>query len=174
MDTSDAPQFSEAPSAEKTGKRPDWQFYGKSVRILFICINNSARSQMAEALTRHLSLGQVEAYSAGSQPAAEIHPLAVRAMSRLGANMSEYVPKGLDRFRGQSFDRVVILCDSEQEVCPTFPGDSPVILWNMPDPRRTEGTESERMRFFDRLAIELNTRIRLLLTLLEREKRASA
>ncbi len=65
---------------------------------------------------------------------------------------------------------LIVLCDPAQEVCPTFPGDAEVITWNMPDPRVVE-PEKERARAFDRLAIELNTRIRLLLTLLEREKR---
>jgi ArsR family transcriptional regulator, arsenate/arsenite/antimonite-responsive transcriptional repressor / arsenate reductase (thioredoxin) len=174
MNDSDLPQSAEAPAEGQAGKQPDWQFYGKSVRILFLCVNNSARSQMAEALTRHLSQGQVEVYSAGSQPATQIHSEAVRAISRLGANMSQHVPKSLDLFREQTFDRVIILCEQEQEHCPTFPDTSPVLTWNTPDPLRTEGTELERARAFDRLAIELNTRIRLLLTLLEREKRESA
>ena len=155
-------------------KRLDWQFDGKSVRILFLCVNNSARSQMAEALTRHLSQGQVEAFSAGSQPTIHIHPLATHAIARLGADMSQYVPKSVDLFKNQSFDRVIILCDPEQEETPAFPHSATVVIWNMPDPRKTEGTDEDMTRAFNRLAIELNTRIRLLLTLLEREKRASA
>jgi len=98
--------------------------------------------------------------------------LAVRAIARLGAGMNRHVPKHLDQFRGQIFDRIIILCDQDHEECPTF--DTPgVIYWNTPDPVLVEGTEEQRQRAFHLLALELNTRIRLLLTLLEREKRAS-
>lgn len=163
----------ERPIATASTRPPDWQFSGKPVRVLFLCTNNSARSQMAEALTRHLSQGQVDVASAGSYPAAQIHPEATRAIARLGADMRLYTPKHLDQFRGQTFDRVIILCDPEQEECPTVPDDLEPIIWTMRDPVLAEGTAQERSRAFDLLAIELNTRIRLLLTLLEREKRAS-
>jgi ArsR family transcriptional regulator, arsenate/arsenite/antimonite-responsive transcriptional repressor / arsenate reductase (thioredoxin) len=128
---------------------------------------------MAEALLRHLSQGQVDVASAGGYPAAQIHPEAVRALARLGADMRQYVPKHVDQFRGQTFDRIIILCDLQQEVCPTFPGDFETVTWTMRDPVRAEGTVQERARAFDQLAIELNTRIRLLLTLLGREKGAT-
>lgn len=128
---------------------------------------------MAEALLHHLSQGQVEAYSAGNHPVAQVHPLAVRAIARLGVDMSRHVPKHLDQFRGQAFDRIIVLCDQDQEDCPTL--DTPgVTLWNIPDPVLVEGTEQERQRAFNLLAMELNTRLRLLLTLLEREKRTGA
>lgn len=151
-------------------EKAQWQFNGQSVHILYLCINNSARSQMAEALTRHLSKGQVEVFSAGSQPAAHIQPEATQAIARLGADMSQYMPKSVERFQGQAFDRVVILCEKEHEPSPTFSGNSKVIYWDTPDPVKVEGTEKERSRAFQHLAMELNTRIRLLLTLLEREK----
>jgi ArsR family transcriptional regulator, arsenate/arsenite/antimonite-responsive transcriptional repressor / arsenate reductase (thioredoxin) len=170
MNDLDASRSSEGLVTKRTGKQLDWQFDGKPVRVLFLCLNNSARSQMAEALIRHLSQGQLEVFSAGSQPAAQIHPLATRAIARLGADMSQHIPKSLHLFEDQAFDRVVILCDTEQEDPLDFPGNSSVIIWNTPDPCKAEGTELERTRAFDRLAIELNTRIRLLLTLLEREK----
>ena len=161
----------EGDTQETRVKQPNWDFAGKSVRVLFLCANNSARSQMAEALTYHLSLGQVEAFSAGSHPAAQVHPLAVRAIARLGTDMSRHVPKHLDQFRGQVFDRIIILCDQGHEDCPTL--DSPgATYWNTPDPVLFEGTEEQRQRAFNHLAMELTTRIRLLLTLLEREKRA--
>jgi ArsR family transcriptional regulator, arsenate/arsenite/antimonite-responsive transcriptional repressor / arsenate reductase (thioredoxin) len=168
---SEVPQQEEAPTQETRAKRPNWDFAGKPVRVLFLCTHNQARSQMAEALTHDLSQGQVEALSAGNHPAAQVHPLAVRAIARLGADMSRHVPKSLDQFRGQTFDRIIILCDQNQEDCPTI--DTPgVISWNFPDPVLVEGTEQERQRAFNLLATELATRIRLLLTLLEKEKRA--
>ena len=141
------------------------------MRVLFLCTSNSARSQMAEALTRHLSQGQSRVFSAGSQPAEHIHPEATRVIARFGADMRKYVPKSAELFQGQTFDRVVILCDQEHETCPIFSGSAKVITWNMPDPVKAEGTKAELSRAFQHLAMELNTRIRLLLTLLEREMR---
>jgi arsenate reductase len=126
---------------------------------------------MAEALFRHLGQGQVEAYSAGSQPAAAIHPDAAPAIARLGVDMSHYVPKHYEQFQEQAFDRVIILCDREQEPCPSFPGEEAPVYWNIPNPVATEGGEKERERTFQRLALELNMRVRLLLILLERERR---
>lgn len=161
-------------TSETSAKVPDWQFQGKSVRVLFLCVHNRARSQMAEALLRHLGQGQIEVFSAGSDPAPSIHPAAVRAIARLGADMSQYVPKSLEQFQGQSFDRVIIIGDPEQETCPTFAHDPEPSFWNIPDPLAKEESAEEQARTFDRLALELNTRVRLLLTLLEREKRAGA
>lgn len=162
-----------APAQESRGVKPNYDFAGKPVRVLFLYTNNSARSQMAEALTHHLSNGQVEALSAGSHPAAQIHPLAVRAIARLGADMSRHLPKHLDQFRGQAFDRIIVLCDQGHEECPALDAVG-VAYWNTPDPVLVEGTDDQRQRAFTLLAMELNTRIRLLLTLLEREKRESA
>lgn len=150
----------------------DWQFVGEPLRVLFLCTSNGARSQMAEALLRHLSQKQVEVFSAGSHPAEQIHPEAVRAIARLGADMSQHVPKHLEQFRGQAFDRIIVLGDPDLETCPSFPDVDQVITWRTPDPLVTKGSEQERSRAFDLLAIELNTRIRLLLTLLERERRS--
>ena len=102
--------------------------------------------------------------------ARHIHPLAVRA--KIGSDMSRHVPKHLDQFRGQAFDRIIILCDQGHEECPTL--DSPgAIYWNTPDPILFEGTEEQRQRAFHQLAMGLSTRICLLLILLEREKRSS-
>ena len=170
---SEKPDEQEAPTPGTRGVQSTWNFAGKSVRVLFLCTHNQARSQMAEALLHHLSQGQVEAYSAGNHPAAQIHPLAVRAIARLGADMSRHVSKSLAQFRGQAFDRIIMLCDQDHEDCPSL--DTPgVTSWKIPDPILVEGTEEQRLRAFNLLAMELNTRIRLLLTLLEREKRASA
>ena len=150
-------------------ERSNWRFAGPPPRVLFLCTGNSARSQMAEALTRHLSQGQVHAFSAGSRPAAQVHPLAIRAIARLGTDMSQYAPKHLDLFVGQPFDRIVTLCDRVREQCPTWPTSPEPVHWSFPDPSAAEGSEAERQRVFDQVAMQLNIRIRLLLTLLERE-----
>jgi ArsR family transcriptional regulator, arsenate/arsenite/antimonite-responsive transcriptional repressor / arsenate reductase (thioredoxin) len=84
--------------------------------------------------------------------------------------MSPSVPKSLELFVGQSFDRVITLCDRVRERCPTW-GDSSPIHWSLPDPSAAEGSQAERQQVFDRLASTLDVRIRLLLTLLEQERR---
>lgn len=139
-------------------------------RVLFLCTENSARSQMAEALLRHLSQGRVEAFSAGSQPAEQVHPLARLVMERLGFDMSQAVPKHYKVFQGQHFDIIVTVCDRVAEVCPTFPGDPERIHWSFPDPAQVGGSEAEQLRAFEQVSLQLTTRLRLLLTLFEREQ----
>jgi len=141
----------------------------KPIRILFLCTENSARSQIAEALTRYLSNGKVEAYSAGSHPST-IHPFAIRVLERQGIDTSTLRSKHFDEFEGQSFDKIITLCDRVREVCPTFPGDPERIHWSFPNPAEVEGTEEEQYHAFEQVTLQLTTRIRLLLTLLEREK----
>ena len=143
------------------------------LRILFLCTENSARSQMAEAILRHLSHGTVEAESAGSIPAEQIHPLARRCMEAIGIDISHAVPKHFEIFRGQHFDVIVTVCDRVLETCPTFPDDPERIHWSFLDPATARGTEAEQMRVFEQTSLQLTTRIRLLLILLERKKRAS-
>ncbi len=141
----------------------------KPVRVLFLCTENSARSQIAEALTRYLSKGMVEAFSAGSHPTS-IHPFAIRVLAHLGIDTSSLRSKHFDEFREQSFDRIITLCDYVREECPTFPGDPERIHWSFSNPATVEGTEDERYHAFEQVGLQLSTRIRLLLTLLEREK----
>lgn len=139
------------------------------LRVLFLCTHNSARSQMAEALLRQLSQGRIEAISAGSNPAVEVHPLAVQAMEHLGIEMGQARPKHFDRFRDQHFDAIVTVCDRVREACPVFPDDPERIHWSFPDPAEVEGSEDEQYHAFEQTAVQLVTRIRLLVTLLERE-----
>jgi protein-tyrosine-phosphatase len=140
------------------------------LRVLFLCTENSARSQMAEALLRHLSHGNVEAFSAGSRPAKHIHPLARRCMEERGIDMSRAVPKHFELFLGQQFDAIVTVCDRVMESCPTFPGDPECIHWSFLDPATAQGTEAEQLHSFEQISLQLTTRLRLLLTLLARKK----
>ena len=141
------------------------------LRVLFLCTRNSARSQMAEALLRQLSGGRIEAFSAGSQPAEQIHPLAVRAMDHLGIEMRQARPKHFDVYRDHHFNAIVTVCDRIREICPVFPNDPERIHWSFPDPAETEGSEEDQYRAFEQTSVQLVTRIRLLVTLLEREHR---
>lgn len=140
------------------------------LRALFLCTENSARSQMAEALLRYLSHDTVEAESAGSQPAEELHPLARRCMERLGIDMSRAVPKHFEVFRGQRFDAIITVCDRVLETCPTFPDDPQRIHWSFLDLATVQGSEAEQLRAFEQTSLQLTTRIRFLLTLLQRKR----
>jgi protein-tyrosine-phosphatase len=143
-----------------------------TVRVLFLCTENSARSQMAEALLRHLSHETVEAYSAGSQPASQVHPLARRVMEQMGIDMSQAIPKHFQVFDGQSFDAVVTVCDRVVESCPTFPDDPERVHWSFLDPASVQGTENEQLRAFEQTSLQLATRLRLFLILLARKKKS--
>ncbi len=142
---------------------------GKRVRVLFLCTENSARSQMAEGILRHLSAGRVEVFSAGSHPSS-VHPYAVQVLSAMGIDISQQQSKHLDEFRDQSFDYIVTVCDRVRESCPTFPGDPEGIHWSFVDPAAVEGSDKDRYRAFEQVALQLMTRLRYFLILIEREK----
>ena len=118
---------------------------------------------------RYRSNGKVEVSSAGSHPST-VHPFAIRVLAQQGIDTSNLRSKHVDEFRGQSFDRIITLCDRVREACPTFPGDPERIHWSFPDPAAVEGTAEEQYHAFEQVGLQLTTRIRLLLTLLEREK----
>jgi protein-tyrosine-phosphatase len=144
------------------------------MRVLFLCTGNSARSQMAEAILRHLAKGGVEVKSAGSDPRPEINPLAREAVRKvIGLEMTGQYPKSMNEFLGERFDYVVTVCDRAAEVCPTFPGAPEVIRWSLPDPAETTGTEEEKRRAFENSAKDLIQRIRLWISLPGVAKRIS-
>lgn len=129
------------------------------VRVLFLCTHNSARSQMAEALLRHLGGDQFEVYSAGTEET-RVHPLAIEAMQAVGIDISGARSKHLREFLGQDFDYVITVCDRAAESCPIFPGDPKRIHWSFPDPSAVEGSEDERRRAFARVRDEITLRLR--------------
>src|SRR3954453_5775668 len=90
-------------------------------RVLFLCTHNSARSQMAEGLLRHLGGEQFEASSAGTE-AAYVRPLAIEVMGELGIDITKHTSKTLDRYLTEPFDEVITVCDVAAETCPFFPG----------------------------------------------------
>lgn len=141
------------------------------VRILFLCTHNSARSQMAEAILRHEGRGQVEVFSAGSEPT-EIHPLAIRVMKEMGIELGQQRAKHFNEFRGQAFDYIVTVCDRVRETCPVFPGDPQQIHWSFEDPVAVSG-EERRYRAFKQTAIQLNTRINYLLLMIRRSQQGT-
>jgi arsenate reductase (thioredoxin) len=127
-------------------------------RVLFLCVHNSARSQMAEGLLRTIAGGRFEAFSAGAE-ATEVRPLAIRAMAEVGIDISGQRSKTVQEFEGQAFDWVVTVCDDAKEACPYFPGDRQ-LHWSFDDPSAAEGPEEERLEVFRRIRDEIALRIR--------------
>ena len=141
--------------------------HGGRPRVLFLCTGNSTRSQIAEALLKHVAGGAVEAHSAGSHPRS-VHPNAVRVMRERGIDISANRPKHLDRFATRRFDYVITLCDRVREVCPEFPGGPERIHWSIADPA-LEGDGDESYPAFQRTAAEIEERVRFLIHVIQQQ-----
>ncbi len=127
-------------------------------RVLFLCTHNSARSQMAEGLLRHLAGDRFEAMSAGTE-ATRVRPLAIRAMEEIGIDISGQESKTLDRYLEEPIDYVITVCDDANEACPFFPGARKRLHWSLEDPSRAEGSEEERLAVFRRVRARIRERI---------------
>ncbi len=127
-------------------------------RVLFLCTHNSARSQMAEGLLRHLAGDRFEAYSAGTE-ATLVRPEAISVMSELGMNISGQKSETLERYVGEPFEYVVTVCDDANEACPVFPGAKARLHWSFEDPSRVEGKGEERLAVFRRVRDEIRVRL---------------
>jgi len=127
-------------------------------RILFLCTHNSARSQMAEGLLRHLRGDQFEVFSAGTE-ATHVRPLAIKAMAELGIDISGQQSKTLERYLNEPFDEVITVCDAAAEACPIFPGATHRRHWSLEDPSQARGSESEQLAVYRHVRDEIRTRI---------------
>lgn len=130
-------------------------------RILFLCTYNSARSQMAEAYLRAKLGDQVVVASAGSEPST-VHPLAERVMTERGIDLGAQRSKHFDELVGQTWDRVITVCDRVREVCPVFPGDTVTAHWSVRDPAAVTGTEADRLAAFRAAADDIGQRVEYL------------
>lgn len=118
------------------------------LKVLFMCIHNSARSQMAEAFLEHLAGDRFEAQSAGIEPG-RLNPLVVKVMAEEGIDISHKETTGVfDLYRkGGVFSYVITVCDeASAERCPIFPGVTKRIHWSFPDPSALQGTEEEKLQ----------------------------
>jgi arsenate reductase len=131
--------------------------------VLFLCTGNSARSILAECLANRLGEGRVRAWSAGSHPKGEIHPLTLEILGKYGHDTSELRSKSGDEFTGSGaprFDLVVTVCDQAAgEACPLWPGHPVQAHWSIEDPAAAEGEQRERRETFERVYRELERRI---------------
>ncbi len=131
--------------------------------VLFICTHNSARSIMAEAILNQMGRDRFRAFSAGSQPAGQVHPLAIELLERNKMDTSSVRSKNWDEFAQSDappMDFVLTVCDKAAgEVCPVWPGQPMTAHWGVEDPSSVEGTLEERKKAFSNAFMMLNRRI---------------
>src|ERR1700733_4675023 len=119
----------------------------KKKKVLFVCIHNSARSQMAGAFLNQICSEEFEAHSAGLEPG-KLNPLVVEAMQEAGIDISGNQTRALSDFikSGQRFACVITVCDeASAERCPIFPGVTRRLHWSFPDPSKFQGTHEEKL-----------------------------
>jgi arsenate reductase len=139
-----------------------------TIRVLFLCTGNSARSQMAEGLLRHLGGDRFDVHSAGTSPRPAVDPMAVQAMADQGIDIRAQVSKDVSTCAAQPFDWVITVCDRAREVCPVLPG-AETIHWSFPDPSAVEG-ERERAKAFRETVLGLKRRVELFVTATRRRE----
>lgn len=114
------------------------------MKILYVCTHNRCRSILCEALTNALTDGRIVAFSAGSQPATEVHPLTLSHLLARGIDTTGLRSKAWDAFVDEPLDAVITVCDSAaSEACPLWTGDAVTVHWGLPDPSRTLGTQED-------------------------------
>lgn len=113
------------------------------MKILFLCVANSARSQMAEGIAKHVLGPGVEIFSAGSRPST-VNPLALKVLKEIGIDISKHYSKSVDDIPIKNFDYIVTLC--AEEVCPVYLGAGKKLHWGFPDPASAEKMEA-RVKF---------------------------
>jgi arsenate reductase len=129
-------------------------------RVLFLCTGNSARSQIAEALLRHLGGEDYEAFSAGTKPRLEVNPFAIEVLKERGIPTEELYPKLVQEFVNLEIDLVVTLCDNAKQTCPHFPGAKRMEHWSLEDPAAFQGSYDEILFIFRETRDEIERRIR--------------
>lgn len=144
-----------------TGFGESWRSDADALRepgfrhILFLCVANSARSQMAEGIARALAPADVRVSSAGSAPAT-VRPQAVAALAEIGIDISGHYSKAVDDV-ARPVDVVVTLC--AEEVCPIWLGDAQRVHWGLPDPAAAVGTPEEQLDAFREVRDVLRRRL---------------
>lgn len=134
-------------------------------KVLFLCIKNSSRSQMAEAILNSNAGDRFEAYSAGSRPANQVNPFTIKVMQEVEVDLSGKKPQSAEKYLDVKFDFVITLCDKMKEECPNFPGYPIVAHWGMSDPDEKEGSEEEKIKEFRKTRNEILKRINLFINL---------
>ncbi len=139
-----------------------WQTEAEELRrlapkhVLFLCVANSARSQMAEGIARSLAPAGVNVSSAGSKPS-RVNPLAIRALDEIGIDIRTHWSKSVDSIAPEGVEAVITLC--AEEVCPLFLGKARRIHWGLPDPAGAGSNDEEQLDAFRLVRDELRHRL---------------
>jgi arsenate reductase (thioredoxin) len=126
--------------------------------VLFICTHNSARSQMAEGLLRHLAGDRFEVESAGTEKT-HVRPLAIEAMKELGIDITGQTSKTIASLGDRRFDYAITVCDNANEACPIFPGGTKRLHWSFEDPSAATGSDEERLAVFRRVRDQIRAKL---------------
>ncbi len=163
LDFEDAPDAAPVRHAPpEVGVSAAWEWDAARLRahpprhLLFLCVANSARSQLAEGIARALAPASVKVSSAGSRPST-LNPLAVKALAEIGLDISGHVSKGVGDLPADDVDTVITLC--AEEVCPVWLGQATRLHWGLPDPAHAGATEAERLQAFREVRDELKRRL---------------
>lgn len=150
------------PNEDGAGEPPTWVIEAEFLRalrpshVLFLCVANSARSQMAEGIARRLAPDGLRVSSAGSEPS-RVRSQAVAVLAEMGIDASEHRSKSLDEFADEDVDCVVTLC-AEQN-CPVWLGEAWRVHWPLPDPAAATGSDEEVLASFRRVRDEILRRL---------------
>ena len=125
-------------------------------KILILCTGNSARSQMAEGLLKHICQNRYEVFSAGTKPSI-VRPEAIRVLREIGIDISGNRSKSVDEFADIEIDSVLTVCDNARENCPYFPAQTARIHKAFEDPAAVEGDEETRLSAFRRVRDEISS-----------------
>lgn len=123
--------------------------------VLILCTGNSCRSHMAEGLINHYLGDEWQAYSAGTEPAGYVHPMAIAALSEVGIDISDHASKSTDVFREISLDWVITVCDDAAENCPLWLGQGNTAHIGFPDPAKAVGSDEQKMAVFREVRDEI-------------------
>lgn len=132
---------------------------GRKRRILFVCTGNACRSQMAEAICRHVAGDRFEALSCGSNPAGFVHPLALATLETMRISTEGLESKSWSLFANQPIDVAITVCAEADLTCPVFPGGGVKVSWPMPDPSFLPAPDEERREFALRVAERLRLKL---------------
>lgn len=136
------------------------------MNILYICTHNRCRSIMCEAISRHIAPDDLQAFSAGSAPAGEIHPLTIQYLTERGIAVDGLTSQSWDDFADTQVDVVITVCDSAAgESCPLWMGDTLKLHWGLPDPSALNGNESDNRDAFFAVMETIEQRVRALAAL---------
>eukprot|EP00934_Nitzschia_sp_Nitz4_P006501 Nitzschia sp. Nitz4//scaffold15_size197535//57056//57532//NITZ4_001569-RA/size197535-processed-gene-0.293-mRNA-1//-1//CDS//3329537688//6491//frame0 len=136
------------------------------MKILFICTHNRCRSILSEAITNHNSDGKLQAFSAGSHPAGEVHPLSLKYLAERGIPTEGLKSQSWDDFQEIAPEIVVTVCDNAaNEVCPLWFGKTTKVHWGLKDPSKLEGSEEEKREAFFKCIDIIEARVKKILAL---------